>query len=368
MAVGSSPPLPPPPRGQRIEAVNLIRAFVCVGIMTRHFATAPQFVPVWGPAISGSIDWVPASECFLVVSGYFLAHMFRRGDSQFLSLRSFALRRMYRLVIPYWAALTIAYTGLPFWRAAVPGTPIRDVYLPAAIISNYLCVPDLFGFAPPLLFFWTIATLIQVYVVWSVLFWTVRRAYLAAGVAEYHDRTIGFVVTMTGVAVFASGAWAWGGLAPEIRWQLPRWCVYTAAGAYSYWRTRGMVSRGAFAVVLAFMLVGAVWAESQRPLFGSITAGLLVLATAHDIPRGPLVLRLIGGFGAWSYSIYLMHGLVGRRVWAVLNWVGLPQDSLLLALAYLITAMAASILAGYVFFRLVERPLTDRAARVQYRA
>jgi peptidoglycan/LPS O-acetylase OafA/YrhL len=65
--------------------------------------------------------------------------------------------------------------------------------------------------------------------------------------------------------------------------------------------------------------------------------------------------------------VYLMHGLVGVRVWAVCGLLGLTADTPAGAAALVLLAVAGSLAAGWVLYVLVERPMARRAARVDYR-
>lgn len=356
------------PGGGRVEAVNVLRALVCLGVMAKHFTTYGPFAAHWGEWVRHWAHWVPGTECFLVVSGYFLGHMFRAGEAQYLSVPQFARRRGLRLLVPYWVALGVAYAGLVVWRLVVPGPSVSGVYAPPAVLANVLCVPDVFGAPTPMLFFWTVTTLVQVYAAWGVAFWVVRRYFLARGVGDYHHRTERVMVALTWVALFVSSGLSWSGLIHDWGWQLPRWCVYPAAGAITYWTTRGRVSLTAYLGVGVLFCVGAYVSDSPRPLFGGLTC-LLLLASGGGwlpAPRGPLT-TVLSAVGSWSYSVYLVHGLVGVRVWAVLGLVGLTADTPVKAVILLAVAVAASLAAGWVLYVLVERPVGRRAVGIGYR-
>lgn len=354
--------------GGRVEAVNVLRAIVCFGILTKHFTTHAPFAAHWGEWVRQWVHWVPGTECFLVVSGYFLAHMFRPGESQYLSVPQFARRRGLRLLVPYWVALSVAYVGLIVWRLVVPGKTVVDVYEPPAVLANVLGVPDVFNAPTPILFFWTVSTLVQMYAMWAVAFWVVRRYFLARGVEDFHRRTERVMIVLTWIALVVSGGLTWTGLMPDWNWQLPRWCAYPTAGAITYWTMRGRSARTAYLGMGVLFAVGALVSGSPRPLFGGLTC-LLLLASGSGwlpAPRG-LLTSVLSAIGSWSYSVYLVHGLVGVRVWAVLALLGLSPDTPVKAAVLVLIAMLASLVAGWVLFVLVERPMSHRALSVGYR-
>lgn len=340
--------------------------------MTRHFATAPQFTGAFsGQDLGRILSWIPATECFLVVSGYFLAHMFRRGDNQYLSLRSFAVRRMYRLVIPYWVAFLSGVIVVSGWRWLIPAAAITLPTDASVFAANLLCVADLIGVPIPFAYLWTILALIQIYFAWSIIFWMIRYTLLRRHVVEYHNRTIEMVVAFTVGTLLLAGVWAWGGYGNEYRWGLPKWCMYTSLGSCAYWYTRRMLSMWVLACILAWFLFGAYWASSPRPLFGAVTAALLVGATSRDVPSGWAFIRVAGLVGSWSYSVYLVQSVVmlgSGRFSALLTRCGIPPDTIATAWLHVGFFILLNFQIGYLFFKLVEQPCITRASRIGYRS
>lgn len=370
MIVAPRLPLPipsRPPAGEPADAVHVLRGVVCLGIMLKHFSTPAAFAAHWGGWAAFGVLWLPGTECFLVVSGFFLAHMFRPGEAQFLSVSQFARRRGYRLLVPYWVALVLAYAGLAVWRAVVPGPPVGHLYDPPAMAANFLCVPDLFGYPSPMLFFWTIVTLVQTYALWAVAFWLVRRSFLARGVTDYHFRTEGVMIPVTVVLMVLGGYIRWTVALADWDWQWPRWIVYPATGAFANWAARGRVSLVAYLGVVLLLGLGASVAGSPRPLFAAVVGMLLVAGQSGRLTVGGRLPAGLAVVGQWSYSVYLMHGLVGVRVWAVCGLVGLHPTSGLSAAVLVLLAVAASLCAGWLMHALVERPMSRRAAAVSYR-
>lgn len=335
--------------------------------MAKHFFTAPLFTHFWEGRLDAVITWIPGTECFLVVSGFFLAHMFRPSEAQFLSVREFARRRGYRLLVTYWVALGLSYLGLAVWRAVVHGPSVAEVYHPVAVIANLLCVPDVIGAPSPMLFFWTVNTLIQVYALWSLTFWAVRWVFLKSGAADYHFQTERAMILLAAAVFVVAGGLTWSGQLPDWSWQLPRWAAYPAAGAFAHWVTRRRVSSVACVFVLALMGCGAWLSNSPRPFFGGLTGLLLVSAANGHLPLRGWVATQLSVIGEWSYSVYLMHGLVGTRVWAVLGVMGVTAISGSTATVLILVAMAVSLGAGWVLHTLVEKPMNRRAAAVPYR-
>ena len=285
-----------------------------------------------------------------------------------MSVRDFARRRMYRLLVPYWVVLAVAYLTLPVWRLAVKGDVPGDLYSAGAILSNVSCVADVFGQPSPMLFLWTVATLIQVYALWSAVFWAARWSFLRCRFPDFHERAVRVLMCVSVAVAVVLGGLSWCDQLPNMVWQLPRFCPYAAVGAMSYWVGVKQMKPWPLVLALAVMASGAWVSNSPRPLFAGAVVVLLVAASlGQRAADGWRRVDFVSFVGERSYSIYLVHGFVGVRLWAGLEFAGWRPETDLEAVLFLLLAVAASIGVGHLLFRFVEKPLADRAAKVEYR-
>jgi peptidoglycan/LPS O-acetylase OafA/YrhL len=107
---------------------------------------------------------------------------------------------------------------------------------------------------------------------------------------------------------------------------------------------------------LSLAAAGAYVTLGQGTAVVGVTTTVLI---AFVIVRSRLLLFL----GDISYSLYLVHVPIGGRVINAATRVHLgPTTATLVAL----TAFGVSVLAAYVFHRLIERPARAWAARIPY--
>lgn len=352
--------------GDRTAPVNVLRGVVCLSVTALHFAfLLQQTGQAW-------VEWLllvrPGVESFFVLSGFFLAASYRElpTDVHF-SVPRLVGRRLLRLLLPYWAAVGLVFL-LPVWRAFVPATPPYQPPAIADVLANLVCVCDLTGQPFALFTFWSLAALIQLHLLWAVTFWLVRWAFLWRTDGRHHARTLVVLQTICLAATAVSWWFAFGSPSDNASppWRLAEWFVYAGMGSVAYWAAKQPAWRWVAAALGVALIIGAAVSGSPRPVFGLGSTALLLLLSFHPLPIRTWVGRALAAVGNRSYSVYLIHGIVGYRAMTVLGWVGVSSDGW--GAVVLFTAgMVASVAAGAMFFFLVERPVLNWTRSIRYR-
>jgi peptidoglycan/LPS O-acetylase OafA/YrhL len=187
--------------------------------------------------------------------------------------------------------------------------------------------------------FWTLAIEFQYYLIVAVGFPVlVHRSPRVRMLAIAVMALCAFAVAPTDTLVFRYGA-------------------FFALGALTFQRHVGLVRTRRYALLVLPIALAAALAKT--PL-----AGVVGLAAALSIAF--VRIRGIGPFawlGSISYSLYLLHTTIGGRV---LNLGARFATSPAARLAVLLAAVAASLVAAWVFYCLVERPAQRLAASITY--
>jgi peptidoglycan/LPS O-acetylase OafA/YrhL len=108
---------------------------------------------------------------FIALSGFSLGLGPARSGWQFKSIATYAHRRAWRILPPYWAAL--GFSLVMTWL--VLAHPGRAVPNGKSVIVYGLLVQDAFSVGNPNLAFWSIAIEAQLYVLLPLLLLLVRR-------------------------------------------------------------------------------------------------------------------------------------------------------------------------------------------------
>ncbi len=373
---------------RRLVTIDALRGVAALAVLVHHIhhpltgngpiATIVLLVPQFGPL---------GVTLFLAISGFCIHLAARRtihAQTGRTDWAAFWKRRVWRLYPPYVAAIALSlaiYYGTHgeryFWE------PNRITNLPVDLAAHLLMIHNLTaGYSISLAngALWSIGLEEQLYALYS-LYAVVRARISPLAIAcitlviAVAWRTC-IVVPLLGGAFGPLGSWwtwpfswwfSWivGAVVAEA-WEgqtaLPAWLtswplavalVVVAAPIYPnvveypplaaffaehqpIWRNTSQMSELMFSMAFAIVMFKAVTWES---------AGAIM----------PRAIKWAASVGTFSYSLYLVHS-------PLVTALGLPGDSPLAIAARYVTLVPLSLVAGYVFYRLVERHFLTRRA------
>jgi peptidoglycan/LPS O-acetylase OafA/YrhL len=352
----------------RIHGLDTLRALAVTLVVLHHYVLFVSDAPTFGWA--GEIGWAGV-DLFFALSGYLIGNqIFAAMDSpQGFSLRHFYARRLLRTLPNFWAVLAL-YFLWPAFRGDAPLLPLW----------RYLSFTQNIGLEPGTAFShaWSLCIEEQFYVLLPAL------ALLGAMLRPFLRQPMRWAWIALGAA-FALGM--------AVRWQVwldvmrgPRWLhhyykyIYYAslcrvdellAGvAVALLKNRHraawilMMRHGNYLLgggMLAGAMAGWLFLRDHYGLavtvFGypllALGCALLILAA---LAPGSVLHRVrvpgAASLALWSYAVYLVHKQVCVMVAARLGHAGFgPEDGITIALS-----LAASLLAGWLLYRLVETP------------
>jgi len=290
---------------------------------------------------------------FIALSGFSLGLGPARSGWRFKSIATYAHRRAWRILPPYWAALGFSLV-MAWFVLTQPGWAVPNGK--SAVVYGLLA-QDVFSVGDPNRAFWSIAIEAQLYVLLPLLLLLVRRvsARAMAGLVAAIVVTMGLlgshVPLMSSALVkftpdlavlFAVGLLAAGIVSASERTRSRPWAGYALAATVP---------------VIALMVVkGSMWSNLNLfwlDLAWAPALGCFLAAIATSRPRP--VIRFLHGrvprsLGACSYSLYLTHmpiviavsyGLVLGRVAA-----GTPTFFVLAAILLPVTVCFARLFAA----------------------
>jgi peptidoglycan/LPS O-acetylase OafA/YrhL len=300
-------------RAPRIVGLDGLRGLAALFVVMNHV-----FLRAWpGYPVDHAPFW--ASEfiygrfaviVFIVLSGFSLGLAPARSGWRFDSVRSFARRRAWRILPPYWAALAFSL-AMTWYVVAQPGWRVPNG---KSVVVYGLLVQDAVSAGIPNRAFWSIAVEAQLYILLPLLLLAVRRVSAAAMVAMVagivitvgllgphvalmNDALIRFTPDLA--VLFAIGVLASGIVTASERNRARPWAWYALIAALP--------------VVALIVVQGAAWTNDDLfwvdLAWGPAIACFLV-AVATSQPR-PVVRALdsrpLRHLGSFSYSLYLTH-------------------------------------------------------------
>lgn len=365
-AAGSSPYLP---------IFDGYRAAAVLCIVFSHIAIATAWEPSTGLLLALRRSSFLSLEFLVVVSGFvlFLPIAWRGGLD---SVRTYAARRLARIGPAYWVSLLITFAVA--LMVGHPRLPYGDIevlaahllFLQHALGVNGFEINQVFWMLSILAFFWVLLPIVAnqyvrhplaglLVAIAVVLFWRLA----VAGTVNYEH----FIQPPLFFADFAMGmtaAWAFVELRrradPAV---LRRYAVPATAAALS--------------TLLALMYaVGLMRVRGEIFYFGQpawLALGVpaafsLLIVAAAFMPawaQWPLSNRAARWMGDLSYGVFLFHVLILRLVLGELDVT--PERSFLTFATVSALVVPASLVAGWLSFAFVERPVRDWAKQVTER-
>lgn len=364
----------------RLAEIDGVRGLACLMIFAFHswqFAGSPSDGPL------AAVAAFPAGvDLFMVLSGFCLYLPLAVSSRRLASfdLRTYARRRVRRIVPPYYAAIAFC-VALPYLLKAgyeVLGRSADAQALPALgdLLSHLTFSHSLFadhwdGINGS---FWSLGLEAQFYVLFPLLVWGVRRHAVTAMVAALAvsvayrvvvDVTIGqgdypqdFLWTVTGVG---------------------RWMQFVAGMAAATVVARGVVVPRAVRQLLGPAVLGLLVSAAALPAVVVhlpvrdllLASGFGLLLWTVCLP-GPLQ-RIFGsrpavGFGVMSYSVFLIHQPVVYYVQQALErLLGISEQHTTLLLVWTL-GFAVVLLVARGFFAVFERPFLASSRRSEEHA
>src|SRR5215469_16333939 len=298
----------------RVLGMDGIRGLAALFVVLNHvFERAwPEYpganhAPLWAAWL---IYGRGAVAMFIALSGFSLGLGPARSGWRFGSISTYAHRRAWRILPPYWAALGFSLV-MTWYVLAQPQTRLPNG---KSVVVYGLLVQDGFSVGSPNRAFWSIAIEAQLYFLLPLLLLLVRRfsARVMVGLVAAIVVAVGLlgphVPLMNSVLVkfipdlavlFAVGLLAAGIVTADERTRSRPWAGYALAATVP---------------VIALMVVkGSTWSSNNLfwlDLASAPAVGCFLAAIATSRPR-PVVRFLDGrvprSLGACSYSLYLTH-------------------------------------------------------------
>jgi len=347
-----------PARGiaSRLAFVDALKAIAVQFIILHHLAfygpMSDNAYELAGAAISWlSQDARIAVQAFLVIGGFLAARSLAPGGAMRAG-RPLALvwRRYLQLIVPFLAALALGIALAAITRAlmeheSIPGQPT----LPQ-VVAHALLLQSILGYEGLSAGVWYIAIDFQLFAL------LVGTLWLARGLDRSGTRTPALGALLVAALALAS-LYHFNRSDDWDNWAIYFFGSY-ALGALTYWATNRKQTAG-WLLPMALAVVAALLLDYRSRIALALMVALaLGLARHFDfLERWPRS-RLLENLGTISYSVFLVHfpvslvisGLFARFTSAD-PWVNL---------AGMVVAWLASIAAGALFYRLVERPARRR--------
>lgn len=345
-------PFTPGP-ARRLAFVDALKALASQLIVLHHLAfygpLSDQAYPLLPALISGLSQHARlAVQAFLVIGG-FLAAQGLAPAGTLLTTRPLRLlwQRYLKLVVPYLAAVLLAIGCAAVARGlmthdSLPGPPT----LPQ-VVAHALLLQSLLGYEGLSAGVWYVAIDFQLYLLLVGILWLAHRLARDAARVALLGRLLVAVLALASLYHFNRD--------PD--WD--SWGVYFfasyALGALVYWVSNRSAAAGWLLLIVAAVIAALLLDYRSRIALALAVALVLALARRTGFieswPGGRWIARL----GKISYSVFLVHFPVCLVISGLFARFATPDPTV--GLIGMLVAWLASLIAGALFYRLVESRL-----------
>ena len=334
----------------RFMFIDGLRGLASLGVALSHLVwLLPYPLPLFEYGMHGL-------EVFFVISGFVIAHTLRRTDVTVAFCARFFVRRSVRLDPAYWVAIVGQLFVVWLWAEPLPSLSV--IGLNAAYLHELAQVPYVLEIS------WTLCLEFQFYLVYVAALglsqWIARRLSGSEGAAR-----LAVFGVLALLSVFSGIAW---GIHPwlETLGNVPGlfvslWYMFFL-GVAVQWTLTEKLGRGWF-LGFVFVLGVVLWIwrgpalvprHEISPAIALASALVVYVAGVRRWLATGLGQGWLQYFGRISYSLYLVHAIVGVNV-VYLGEV-MHGTGPLATLGWFLAAFAASILAAHLLYVAVEKP------------
>jgi peptidoglycan/LPS O-acetylase OafA/YrhL len=363
-ATVSTLPAPEAAREPRMTLVDGLRGVAACAVLLFHFCMAARLPFEGADWMPDAVEWVLEHgwlgvQLFFVLSGFVIAYSVRGRAVTPSFTGRFALRRAIRLDPPYWLILLLEVALLSLtgraWDGEHAAVDVGDV------AAHFFYLQEFFGYPEMVGVFWTLCAEVQLYLAFILLLGLAQCCSRTSGERPQGRRMLAFVFAFVPLTV-GSVLWlAHGGSA--MPWALAYWYMFLL-GALVWWTLDGFLP-GGWLLALVAAIVGVVAFVRWEPMavVALATAGVLWVAGRRGTLTTWLSARPIQYVGRISYSLYLVHLVVGDRILrGVLEAYGRTATTFAVGSAL---GLAGSFCVAHLLHVWIERPALRLARRIR---
>lgn len=327
---------------KRLDSLQMLRAIAATLVVFSHLKGIER---IYGDPSAQLLSWYQG-ECgvdiFFVISGFIMIYITSNKPSTLDTGREFLIKRLIRIVPPYW----FYTTGMVVLLLALPQAFNDMQFNPVQVIKSYLFIPQ--KELPVLQLGWSLEYEIYFYGLITVFLLLPRRMMLP------------------GLSLFL-GLSIWMGIffKPEAKPLL----VITNLALLEFLLG---VYIGYFFTKKHYLSAGMAWAAmgvgtglmgysfynhigEHRLFFWGIPSFLIVLGALNLEYRGTSFKGILSNLGDSSYSLYLSHIFVVFLVGKIWAWLGFSNSGYVGNLTLIGVGYGACLLVGIISFKLVEQ-------------
>lgn len=339
----------------RYALIDALRGVAAMAVVCHHLIPAPALAVALSQIVPHAVFRLAGFggygvQIFFVLSGFVITHSLFGVKMTWKSFGNFAFRRQLRLDPPYLCVLMLTLLAYAFHMVS-PVVSLNEIFKWQTVAANVTYLQGLLQAPQIVLVAWSLCIEIQFYVFFALLLSLDQRFNKTNRPGAFAQVT---VLTFGIASLF---------IRPEpLSPYLSSYWFYFAAGIYAYWTFRRVTSLRVLPALFVIAFIVATWRFASGAMFAGLATGALIwIAAKKDGLLTWLNIPFIQYIGRISYSLYLVHCLVGFAIFNLAHT--LTGDNPVAALMWVMVAIMTSILAGHFLQLFVEEPSMQLARR-----
>jgi peptidoglycan/LPS O-acetylase OafA/YrhL len=347
----------------RFAFVDGLRGIAVLAVVLFHFYQGSPFYEVLSQVLPKPVDvslthgWLGV-EIFFVLSGFVIAYSLRESEINGGFLRNFMLCRYLRLSPPYLISIVLII-GLNYFSNLILVDRLAPLYGWQTLVIHLFYLQNLLQTSEISPIFWTLCLEIYFYLTFVCLLGLIQLVQRSTDLKTINVYSAVFLI----LGLIS--------LITTIVWDAGRNSLFTngyvfIAGILIYWVFERRVNDhwlwAYFLILAAFVAIR----PDNLGVAATLVTGLLLWQASRS---GNLNTWLTGDWiqylGKISYSLYLLHTIIGSRVINIAYRIN-PNYSWLTPI-WLILAFGLSLIAAHGLYVLVEKPSMRLSKQVKSR-
>lgn len=303
-------------------------------------------------------------EIFFVLSGFVIAHSMAGQRVNLKYAGNFIVRRSIRLDPPYWLILfiTMAWPYVIFPTLVIPPAMVPGFFEKFGgvkwFVINMFYLPNLLGRKCLVSVAWTLCLEVQFYLAYLLVLFAGHE--IGRWWPRVRTRFIQVAFVLLTLGSFAY--WIPSPNTDATNTFLGRWWMF-GSGVATYMAVRKRwPALHAIVAIIAVLAIGIIRAEPLTIAI-AVTGGVIYLAGELGKLQTWLAWRPLQYLGKTSYSLYLVHWMVGITTLMVVQKFG--DGSAMATVAGVVLALATSLIAADLLNRTIEGPAAKLAHRLR---
>lgn len=341
----------------RLSSIQLLRAAAAVSVCIAHALHEEMFVyPSKAVDFLSGLPWGGGVDLFFVISGFIMMYTFGNRFGTAGATYDFALRRLIRIVPPYWFFTTL----IVMISIITPSLLNTAVFTPSHALLSYLFIPHTDpgpegGFYPILGLGWTllyemffyvvfsialflnkIYGLIMIFIAFSALFIASKAGMFSILYGEFFGNTVIFEFLIGIVLAICLN---------------DRKLTWTATVLISIF------------CVLSWLYFNWLGLTEERLFLRAPFVIIIFLLTIHLQDTSSRIFLIPLLIGDASYTLYLVHPFAVKAAKIVLSPLNNRVTADLTAALFVPFCVAVSVVVAVTLFIYLEKPVTKALQR-----